>query len=222
MTATGTMKKLLKKEIRLTIYPASYLFALLGALLLIPQYPYVVSIIYTVFSVFLTFNLARENNDHEFTAMLPVPRKQIVATKHMTVLYLELVQLLVAIPCALVSSLVLWKDGNLVGMDANFAFFGLALIYYAVFNYIFLTRYFKTGYKTGIPILLATGAFALTVVVCETLIAFVPALKAALDSLDPSTFVFQIPLLVVGIAILIGSTWLSYKKSVRNFEKVSL
>ena len=216
------MKNILYKELRLVIMPGIYLFSLLSFMLLIPQYPYFVGISYAVFAVFITFNAAQASNDHKLTAMLPVPRNYIVAGKHVTVIVLEVIQLLVAIPAALISSLVLYPDGNPVGMDANFAFFGFSLIAYSVYNLIFLPWYFKTGYRTGIPTIFAMTGYLVTVVLIECVVNLFPAIHAAVDSLEPSTCPVQLIVLAAGIVIYCCAIALSYRISCKNFERVSL
>jgi len=216
------MKNLLYKELKLVIPPATYLFALLPALLLIPAYPYFVGVSYFFFIIQITFATARANKDHEFTSMLPIPRRQIVLAKHLNVAFVELLTILVAIPFALISSLIINPNGNIVGMDANFAFFGLTLIAYSVFNLAFFPAYFKTGYKMGVPLLIGIAVYLITICFFELVINLVPALKSTLDGLNPQTFIYQFIVLAAGIVIYVGSMFVSYKISTKKFEKVSL
>lgn len=216
------MKNILYKELKLALHPVLYLFALTSALLLAPGYPYAVGMIYFIFGVQILFQTARANKDLEFTATLPVPRAAIVLSKHLSVMLLEILQLLIAVPFALVSSLVLNKGGNAVGLDANFALFGVTLAGYSVFNLVFLPLFYKTGYKLGVPFVLGIISYGIFAALVEIVIANVPALKSNLDSLNPDTFVYQIPLLFAGILIYTASLYLSYKVSVKNFEKISL
>jgi hypothetical protein len=90
------MKNLLYKELKLVIPFPVFLFSLLSALLLIPSYPYVVGMMYFMFGVQIVFSLQRANMDQEFTMMLPVPRNQIVLCKHITIVFLEAVQIFVS------------------------------------------------------------------------------------------------------------------------------
>lgn len=216
------MKNLLYKELKLVISPVTYMFCILSGLLLIPSYPYCVGMLYCILALNITLNMARANNDHMFTAMLPVPRNHIVMAKHITVVFIQLLQVISAIPFALISSLVINKSGNIVGMDANFAFFGLTLIEFSVFNIIFLPWYFKTGYKAGMPMLIGSLVYGVSIAFFEILIAVIPVLNNNLDSLNASTFIYQIPVLIAGIIIYFAVIYLSYRLSVKKFEKVSL
>ena len=59
------MNRLLQKELRLAMHPASVGFLLLSALLLIPNYPYYVTFFYTSLGVFFICLGGRENKDVE-------------------------------------------------------------------------------------------------------------------------------------------------------------
>lgn len=216
------MKSIILKEIKLGIPPFFYLFALLSALILLPNYPHAVGTGYGIIMILQIFGVAKGNRDNEFTITLPVPRNHIVLGKHFTVIFLELIQFFSAIPFAIISSMVINVNGNIVGMDANFAFFGLVLIGYAVFNIIFLPWHFKTGYKIGLPITVASVVYLLFILASEFTIAFVPILKSNLDSLNQSTFKFQIAFLIIGIILYILTAFFSYKISTKEFDKVNL
>lgn len=216
------MIKLLKKELKLVISPAAYLFPLLSGLLLIPSYPYCVGIIYFIFGIQISFQMAYANRDIEFTSMLPLPRNMIVMSKILAVAFIESLQLLYAIPFAILTSFVINTSGNIVGMDANLAFFGFALIEMTAFNVAFLPNFFKTGYKMGFAFVYGISAMFLTIVLLEGLAGFVPALHSALDGFAADKLIFRIITLLVGLLIYFGGMVFSYKKSVANFNKVNL
>lgn len=216
------LKNLIYKEIKLVVSPAAYLFPILSLLLLIPSYPYIVGFIYFLFSVQITFQVARDNRDEQFTAMLPVPRRDFVKARCITVVYIELLQILYAIPCALLTSFVINKGGNPIGLDANFALFGMVLLAMGAFNLVFLPKYFKTGYKFGIPLTLAMVAFVAVVVVCECVVGIVPAVHNVIDGLSASNIGYQIGVFFVGLAAFVGLLVLAYKLSVKNYQKVNL
>jgi hypothetical protein len=216
------VKNILYKELKLVIQPGTFFFAACALLLLVPAYPYFVGVSYTVMSFLINFGVARDNKDHEFTSMLPVPRERIVLAKHLHVILLEAATLLIAIPAALVSSLLLNPGGNVVGMDANFAFFGFTLIAYGLFNVLFLTKYFVTGYKVGTPMVWGLIAYILFVCLVEAVVNVFPGVKALIDGLHPATFLPQIAVLLFGLVFYIAVMIVSFRVSVKRFEKVSL
>ncbi len=216
------MINLIRKEITLVISPFVYLFFLCSAMLLIPAYPYWVGMFYCLLAVQITFSVLRANKDQEFTAILPIPRKHVVFSKCFDVIFIEVLQIIVAIPFAIISTFVLYPNGNLVGMDANFAFFGFVLVVYTVFNLIFLPWYFKTGYKVGIPFAIGLVGYLVCVLVIEAVVNLVPQLKLVLDGHDASTMVYRLIVLVGGILIFIFGNMFVYKISNKNFDKINL
>jgi hypothetical protein len=216
------MKNLLYKEIRLVVSPSVYLLALLSGLLLIPSYPYFVGISYCLIGVFITFKEAAEHKDHEFTALLPVSRNHIVLAKHISVMYIEMLQIVAAIPFAFISSLIINPSGNKVGMDANIAFFGFAFTAFSVFNLFFLPSYFKTGYKTGMPMLFGLVGYLVTIALLEGMVIIVPWLKQNIDGLLPATVFYQVVILAAGLLLYLGGFYLTYRLSIKNFNKVNL
>ena len=100
------MKNLMRKELVLAMHPASVLFLLLSAMLLIPNYPYYVMCFYTCLGTFFICLTGRENRDIEFTALLPVRKTDLVRARVFTVMLMQLAQLVIAVPFAVFLSLI--------------------------------------------------------------------------------------------------------------------
>lgn len=66
------MSKLLYKELRLAAHPNLYVFTLLGALVLVPAYPYGMVFMFGCLGPFITMNYCRETNDLYYSALLPI------------------------------------------------------------------------------------------------------------------------------------------------------
>jgi ABC-2 family transporter protein len=217
------MKTLLFKEFKLATHPTIYIFLAIGLLLLIPSYIYYAAFIYTCLSVFFLFLAARENKDVLFTVSLPIRKRDAVRARCLMVAIVELAQTLVAVPFAIIGIRINPNSaGNLAGIEANMAFFGLVLIMFAIFNAIFLPEFYKTATKVGGPLIISSIALAIYVTVAEVAVQKVPYLKAHLDTTSPAMAIYQLPVLILGMAIFALSLWLTYKKSAANFEKVDL
>lgn len=216
------IKQLIYKELKLVINPFTYSFLLLAGLLLIPDYPYFVAMFYFFMALQINFNMMKESRDMEFSAMLPVTRRDIVLSKFFDVVFIQLLQVIAAAPFALISSLVLYPGGNIVGMDANIAFFGYVFIAFAVFNIIFLPAFFKTGNKIGVPMITAMLGMVAVYACLEVITAFVPALHNNIDGLDSGAVGWRVLVLAAGIAVYIVTLLWAYKKSIKRFDKVSL
>lgn len=217
------MKALLYKELKLALHPTTYLFMAIGAMLMIPSYPYYVAFVYTCLGIFFIFLNARENKDVFYTVSLPVRKSDAVRSRVATVAVIELLQLLIGVPFAIIGARINPNPtGNQAGIEANAAFFGLVLIMYAVFNAIYLPAFFKTAQKVGMPLVFASIALTIYVVAAEVVVQMVPILKTHLDTHDPAMAVYQVPLLIAGMLIFAVSLWLTCRRSVANFEKVDL
>ena len=217
------MKELLFKEFKLALHPTNYLFLAVGALLLIPAYIYYVAFIYTCLSVFFLFLIARENKDVLFTVSLPVRKRDAVKARCLTVAIVELAQTLLAVPFAIIGIRINPNPaGNIPGIEANMAFFGLVLIMYALFNFIFLTQFYKTAVKVGLPLILSSIALTIYVTVAEVAVQMIPTLKTHLDTTDPAMALYQLPVLIAGILFFVLALWWTYRISAASFEKVDL
>lgn len=216
------MKHLLYKELRLAKHPTMFLFLLFSAMLLIPSYPYYVAFIYTCLSVFFVFLQGRENNDLSFTALLPVRKRDIVRARCLLVVLIQLAQVLVSLPCAIVGARINPLGGNAAGIEANAAFFGLVLVMYALFNLLFLPAFYRTGYRVGRAFLFAGAAVLVYIVAAELLVQCVPALKASLDTFDPATRGTRLFVLLLGAGLYAAGNLLACRLSERRFARVDL
>lgn len=215
------MNNLLYKEFKLAIHPTAYIFLPLAAMLLIPNYPYYVAFFYQTLGIFFIFLSGNTTNDVFFTALLPVRKKDAVTARFTMVVILELAQVAVGIPFALLRYRILPAE-NMAGMEANAALFGLVLLMFATFNAVFLPGFYKTGYKTGTPYMIACAAMILFVAASEAIIQLTPALKQALDTISPTYLPQQLAVLALGIVGYALITFAAYSVSVKRFQRLDL
>ena len=215
------MKHLLQKELALTLHPTSVLFWALSALLLVPGYPYYVTFFYTGRGIFFTCLNGRENNDVAYTLTLPVAKTDLVKARFLLVLLLEGVQVAVAIPFALLRQRMPVPE-NPVGMEANLAFFGLSLGLLGLFNFVFLGLYYRDVTKVGTSFTWASVAVFVYIVAAETCAHVIPFVRDRLDTPDPQFLGEKLAVLLLGGAVCAGLTWITYRKSVRNFQRFDL
>ena len=213
------MKNLLYKEWKLAIHPTGYIFLLFGVMLLIPNYPYFVAFFYQTLAIFFTFMNGNTTNDIFFTALLPVRKRDVVKARLGTVIGLEVLQMLIAVPFAILRNQISPTD-NLAGLDAGLALFGLVFIMFGVFNAVFLPQFYRTGYKTGTPYLLATLVMTLVIVAAELVIQLTPTLKQVLDT--TACTLPQIIVLFAGLLIFVLLNLMAYRRSASAFERLDL
>ena len=142
------MYNLLYKELRLAAHPNLFVFTLLGALVIVPAYPYGMVFLFGCLGPYITFTYGREINDIYYTSLLPVKKRDVVKSKVALVVLSQMAQLVISLPFALLR-LRLLPEGNPAGIEANVAYYGFGLMVYTIFNVIFLTHFFKTGYRVG-------------------------------------------------------------------------
>ncbi len=212
------MKDLLYKEFHLTIHPLFYLVALLGALVLIPSWPYFIAMMYvmliTVPNIFMT---ARAHNDITFSVLLPVRKRDVVGARVMSLAVLELVHIIVASVFAIINAAIYEKGNDL--LDANAAFFGFTFIMYGLFNVIFLPMFYKTAYKLGLPIIISITVAVIFAVVVEMAVQIVPAARV-LDGYDHP--LAQYTTLAIGIIIFVLTSFAAYRLSAKRFARINL
>ncbi len=210
---------LLYKELRLAAHPTSIVFAFLGCLVLVPAYPYSVIFLFGCLAPYITFVNARETNDLWYTAVLPVTKRESVLGKCLLVACFQLFQLLFSLPFALLRN-ALKIANNPVGLDATVAWYGFGLLLYAVFDLVFLTAFYRSGYKVGWAFLRASIPMVVLMAATEAT-AHIPVL-AWMDSCQPEHLFRQLPILAVGMVCYGALIPLAYRISVKHFEQVDL
>jgi hypothetical protein len=215
------MMNLLYKEFKLSVHPTCYIFLSLAAMMLIPNYPYYVIFFYETLGLFFLFMAGNATNDIFFTTLLPIRKQDAVKARVITVVLIELLQVLVCIPFAILRH-VLLKNPNLAGLEANAALFGFGLMMFGLFNVVFLPMFYKTAYKTGTPFVIACVVMTVFVIGVEATVNLVPGWKAMLDSINPVFLPQQIFVLGLGIAIFGLLTTSAYHLSVKRFAALDL
>lgn len=213
------MFDLLRKELRLAVHPSLYIFVTLGALVLVPAYPYGVVFFFAMLGIFQSMMYARETRDIYFTALLPVRKRDAVKAKLLLAAFAQMAQLLFSIPFAFLRTLYL-SEGNPVGIEANVAYYGFGLMIFGIFNLVFFPQFFKTAYKAGVAFLIALVPSTIGIFAMEAIVHF-PGMEW-LDGISPEFLVRQIPVLLLGLAFYIGAWYLAYTSAAKKFEQVDL
>ena len=214
------MKALLYKEFRLVCHPMTPIFCLFGVMVLIPNYPYTVIFFYVMLGLFFTFLNIREQKDLYYSALLPVPKRDTVKAGCVFVVIIQVLSLVVLIPCSLLAAHLQPGKDNLVGLDPNAALLTAGFLLYAVFNAVFLPSFYANGYKVGIAFLKAIIPTTLVMMVLEALPHF-PALTW-LDDMDAATQVRLLPYFVAAVLLYGIGTVLTFRRAAAQYEKVDL
>lgn len=144
------MFDLLRKELRLAAHPSLFVFIFLGALVLVPAYPYGIVFFFAMLGIFQSMMYARETRDIYFTALLPVRKRDAVKAKLLLASFAQLTQLLLSLPFAFLRTLYM-ADGNPVGIEPNAAYYGFGLMIFGIFNLVFFPSFSRPPIKPGPP-----------------------------------------------------------------------
>jgi len=217
------MRTLLKKEFRLSASILSYLFLLAAFMVLLPGYPILCGVFFITLGIFQSFQSAREANDIVYSALLPVAKHDVVKGKYLFSVSIELSGFLVmtaltVIRMTLLSSSAVYQQNEL--MNANPFFLGMALLIFAMFNWVFIGGFFRTAYHFGKP-------FVLYIIVCFLLIGLAETLHhipglAAVNAFGFDHLPLQLSLLLGGVVLYVLITVFSYRASCARFEKIDL
>ena len=217
------MRKMLKKEMTLGASFLSYLFIAFALLAFCPGYPILISSFFVCLGVFQSFQYAREANDVVYSALLPVPKSDVVRGKYAFCVFIELCAFAVSAIATLVrmtalSDAVAYRTNAL--MNANPAFLGLVLLIFGLFNAIFVRGFFRTGYYFAKPFVCFIIVSFVVVIAGEAL-HHIPGLEAV-NAFGFEHAGLQFAILAVGAAAYVLLTLLSEKSAIRLFEKVDL
>lgn len=217
------MNKLLHKELKLTVTLLTYLFIAFGFMALLPGYPILLGAFFVSFGIFQTFQSAREANDIIYSALLPVSKADVVKSKFVSAVFIELCGFAIMAVLTLIRMTVL-KDAAVYRanalMTANFVFLGFALLIFGCFNAVFIGGFFKTAYYYTKPFILFIIAAFIIIGAAETL-HHIPGFEAV-NAFGFEHLALQLSALLGGMILFAVLTLLSLKASVSNFEKIDL
>lgn len=213
------MKDLLLKEVALVVHPSTYCLVILGALVLIPQWPYVIVLLYGILIAFFNGMNAREMRDLAYTFSLPVSRAGMVRARIVVMIIIELIMLAIMLVCVCLREPlgINGIDQPLVGMPANLALIGLSLATFALFNAVFFPLYYRDPNKIGIPFLIACTVAMVFGILFEA-IPFIPV--ELCQQIAGTGFAYlgtQLIVLGIGALIFILGNVIAIKRSIATF-----
>lgn len=217
------MNKLLKKELKLAASPLAYFFILFGLMAMLPGYPILLGSFFVCLGIFQSFQFAREANDIVYSALLPVAKSDVVRSKFIFSVFIELCGFALMLISTLIRMSLLYDAPPYVNnalMTANFVFLGFVLVIFGLFNLIFIGGFFKTAYYYGKHFIYFIIAAFIVVGIAEALHCF-PGL-GALNSYSFENLGLQLSFLIGGIVLFVLLTLISLKISINRFEKIDL
>ena len=228
------MRNLLYKELKLCLHPMLFIYMAFILMLFIPNYPYLVPCFFVCNGIFFTFMQSLQNKDIDFTLLLPIGKRDAVKAKYLFVMLIQLAVVLLYAVFVPLNHLIM-KLPNVM-LDACPALLGFVFVTFGIFNSIFMPSFYKTCTKPGRGFLIASIAVFAWIFILEGV--FIASGNEVLQSkaglfnwihtnIDcwPATsgqWVIQLVVIAAGAAIYALMTRLSFRRSVRNFERVDL
>lgn len=211
------MKNLIYKEFTLSIHKFFFVLPiLLACLLFIPQWIFLILFMYFFWiSVPQIYAAYLAQQDYEFITVLPIKKRDIVMSKGITLILLELYHIILAVIFGIIHN-ILYGTYNYF-LDIGPAFFGYAFILFALFNVTFLPQYFKTAYYFGKPLIIAVIVSNIFGIGLELLVLLVPRASLILDN---PNIIYQLSMLLFGILIFIGLNGVALSRSIHNYEQI--
>ena len=164
---------------------------------------------------------SRENHDLEYSLNLPVRKRDLVGARILTVCIFELLTIVATIPFAVLRCTILNVSANQAGLMPSLAFYGIAFLYFGIFNLSFFTAYYKSPEKIGRHFALSS-ALGFLIVAIDVVLAHAPVVKDVFLTTDGSHLAAKLVILFAGIIFGAGLTALSYKNGAKSFEKYDL
>ena len=230
------MFKLLKKELTLSLNPQTIIFSLMVILIMIPSWPAAVGFIYPISGLIVIFPLAIANHDVEYTALLPIKKGDIVKSKVLFIVFVEIVIILISIPAALIRNLVITPSMIETARQAaeaaaeessevsyyesvtpTFITYGTVLLGYAIFNIMLIPQYYKNPYKKIIGPQLLSMLMMLFVLGAGT------GVQAILYNIGGNAYLIgTIITLSLGVILFVLLTIVAEKRGEKQINKIDL
>ena len=217
------MKNLLMKEFKLATPVIAYLFIGFSLMTFIPGYPILCGAFFACLGIFQGYQINRDSNDILYSVLLPVSKSDVVKSKYLTAVVLQMVTFILCMIFTFVRMIVfphaIVYENNVL-MAANFIYLAFVLLIFACFNAIFIGGFFKTAYGIGKPFILFIVANFSIIAVAEAL-HHIPGLEW-MNVLDFDFMTKQVISLVMAVGVYVAVTVISCRRSCLRFKKIDV
>jgi predicted Co/Zn/Cd cation transporter (cation efflux family) len=156
----------------------------------------------------------QSKNDYSFCSMLPVTKKDIVKSKVISIYIIEGIHIVLGMIMGIVHNLI-YGSFNIF-FDINFAFFGVIIVMFSLFNVIFLPLYFKTAYYFGRPLIYGAIATLIYAFVFE----YGVIKYEFMSNIFEGGFTAQMIVVITSIVITLVLNCIAMVQSRKNYESI--
>ena len=230
------MKNLLYKELRLCVPPFVFFYLGFALMVLIPSYPYLVAFFFICNATVYIFTQGQANDDFAFSALLPIPKRDIVRARFLSIGLLQMLFLLLCTGLIFLHAYLppVGLPQNPAGLDASLTLLGAGLLLMGLYNVTTVPAFFKNEPKYSRVILTSLFikfgyiiAVEATAVAAASLCEAVPLFDWIETNLDcfpstPGAWTVQLAALLLGAAGYLALTLFGYRRAAKIFDRVNL
>ncbi len=230
------MKNLLYKELRLCVPSFVFFYLAFAFMVLIPSYPYLVAFFFICNATMHIFTQGQANGDFEFAALLPIPKRDIVRARYLSIALLQMLFLLLCTGLILLHAYLppVGLDGNPAGLDASLTLLGAGLGLMGLYNAATVPAFFKNEPKPSRIILtslfikfgyiIAVEGIAIAAASAREALPLFDWIETNLDGFPASAeaWAAQTAALLLGAASYLALTLFGYRRAAKIFDRVNL
>lgn len=207
------------KDLTLVFHPMSIVILALAILVIVPNWPYAVILLYGCLCPYFNAQNAREQRDLDYAAVLPVSRHDMVVARVAATMLVEGVCVGLMFGFSLLRPIIGTSD-MFVGMPPNVAFLGFALATFALFDLVFFPLQYQDPSKVGIPLVVASVPTLLFMIGFEVAPYVSPVFSDLFAQSGFANMGAQLGALVVGVIIFLLGHVLTTVLAAQAFERV--
>lgn len=212
---------LMTKEVRLVMHPMTLVVLGLSALVLVPNWPYAVILLYACLCPYFNAQSAREQRDLDYVATLPVSRREVAAARVAATALADAACVALMGSFSLLRPLVGTPE-TVVGMPPNLAFLGFSLLTFAVFDLVYYALYFRDPSRVGVPLVAASVPALAVMLGFEAAPYLSPAFSELLAQPGLANLGAQVAVLAAGAVAFVAGHLLAARLAGRAFERVDI
>lgn len=217
----STPFSLIAKELLLVFHPMTLVVLCLSALVLVPNWPYAVILLYACLCPYFNAQNAREQRDLDFSQTLPISRQNIVFGRIGATILVEIVCIALMFIFSLIRPFT-GSPNSFIGMPPNLAFLGFALLTFTVFDALFFIFHYRNPSKLGLPFITASVPTLFVMIAFEAAPYFSSDFAHLFAQPGFANFEAQIAILLSSAIIFAIGHLATIKIAGKNFEKIDI
>lgn len=217
----GVRFALVAKEFALVFHPMTVVVLALSALVVVPNWPYAVILLYACLCPYFNALSAREQRDLDYARTLPVSRGDMVWARVAATMLVE-VACVALMFCFSLARPAFGTADLVVGMPPNLAFLGFSLATFALYDVVFFTLQYRDTSKAGVPFAVASVPTLLFMLAFEAAPYASPMFAEMLAQPGFAEVGAQLIVFALGAALFTVGHLVAVRAAARAFERGEL